>query len=335
MKVFVTGATGYIGGSVAHRLIEVGHEVVGLARTEEAAAKLRERGIAPYSGTLTDHDRLVAAAQDADAVVNAADSDNPWVVASMLSALEGTGKLFVQTSGSSIVGDRAAGQRSELIFHEDTPLKPSFEKAGRVAIDREVLSAAHRGVRSVVLCNTLIYGRGLGGHEDSIHVPWMIEQAKRDGVARHIGRGENVWSTVHVEDMADLYLLAIERAPAGSFFYVENGEEVSLRSMAEAVSRMLGLGGSTEEWTLGAAIEEWSAEGAIFAFGSNSRVRTDKARKMLGWDPSAPSLLEEIENGYYRNKHNPWSQSSSVETNNPEQFRNAPDIATSESAEGS
>lgn len=303
MKVFVTGATGYVGGSVVSRLLDAGHEVVGFTRSEEGAGELEKRGIEPRLGTLTDYDRLVAAAQDADAVVNAADSDDPWAVAWLLQALEGTGKPFLQTSGASTVGDRAGGKRSELVFHEDTPLVPSFEKAGRAAIDREVLAAAHRGVRSVVLCNTLIYGRGLGVHEDSIQVPWMIEQAKRDGVARLVGRGENVWSTAHIEDVADLYVLAIERATAGSFFYVENGEEFSFRSIAEAISRMLGLGSRTEEWPLDEAIKEWSPEGAIFGFGSNCRVRADKARKMLGWDPKGPSLMAEIESGYYRQKH--------------------------------
>lgn len=298
MKIFITGATGYIGGSVAVKLLAAGHQVIGLTRSQDKAQKLQEIGIEPLIGTLTSNELLIEVARNCDGIINAADSDNPWVVTTILPAIAGSGKLFIQTSGSSIVGDKAAGNKSELVFHEDTPLQPLTEKALRVAIDKLVLAASQKGVRSVVLCNSLIYGQGHGIHSDSIQIPGLIELAKKSGVARCIGKGENIWSHVHIDDVAQLYLLAMEKAPPGSFFYVENGE-TSMKVVVEAISRMLGIGGKTESMTISEAIAQWGAEAAHFAFGSNSRVRSNKARKILDWNPTGLSLLDEIESGYY------------------------------------
>lgn len=297
MKVFVTGATGYIGGSVASRLLTAGHQVIGLARSDEAAASLRQRGIEPVAGTLNDYGPLQQVARSVDAVINAAHADNPFVVLAILPQLKGTGKVFIQTSGSSVVSTYDQGECVDRIFNEDTPIVPMPEKATRVAIDEQVLCASLDGVRSVVIRPTLIYGRGIGVNSSSVQIPKLIEQAQK-GVARHIGRGLNIWSNVHISDIADLYLLALDRAPAGSLFYAESGE-TSMKSAVEAISRMLGLGGRTEDWP----IEDAAAvlgPGAHLTFGSNSRVRAVKARKVLGWEPKGPPLLQEIEQGTYK-----------------------------------
>ena len=298
MKIFLTGATGYIGGSVAARLIDAGHQVLGLTRSKDKANQLEKIGIEPVVGSLTDSKLLIEATQKADAVINAADSDNPWVVTTILPVLSHTNKLFVQTSGSSLVGDKASGNKSELIFNEDTPFQPAIEKVGRIAINKKVLSAAQQGVHSIVLCHSLIYGKGQGIHAESIQVPGLIELAQKTGKASYIGKGKNIWSHVHIDDVAELYLLAIENAPAGSFFYVENGE-ASMETVAEAISQMLGLEKKTGQISLDDAIAEWGAEMAHFAFGSNSRVDATKARKMLSWHPRGTSLLDEIASGYY------------------------------------
>ena len=239
MKIFMTGASGYIGGTVAERLIEAGHSVSGLARTEAAAAKLRARGIAPVRGELSSHSVVRDAARAADAVINCADASDPFVVAAIGEGLAGSGKAFLHTSGSSIVGDKAAGKFSPRVHHEDTPSEPLPEKVQRVAVDRAVLSAAGHGVRSVVLCPSLIYGQGRGTNPDSIQVPSLIRQAVKSGVPRYIGAGENVWSTVHIDDVAAAYLLALEAARAGSYFYIENGES-SLKAIVESIARLLG-----------------------------------------------------------------------------------------------
>ncbi|WP_375460077.1 NAD-dependent epimerase/dehydratase family protein [uncultured Enterovirga sp.] len=292
MKCFVIGATGYIGGSVASRLMGAGHDILGLTRTNEGAAKLREIGIEPVIGSLTSFSLLADIAGRVDAVINAANADDPYAVEAILPVLEGTGKAFIQTSGSSVIADRAAGEPSDLVFHEDTPSQPLPERQGRVAIDRLVLSYGQRGVRSVVIRPTLIYGPGLGLHKDSIQVPRMLALAKAKGVPLHIGRGLNVWSNVHISDVADLYCLALEKAPPGSLFYAENGES-SMRDVAVAIGRLLGHGGRAENWPMEDAVREWGIS-AYASFASNSRVSAAKAKGMLGWQPRMPALEDEI-----------------------------------------
>jgi nucleoside-diphosphate-sugar epimerase len=299
MRVFVTGASGYIGGSVAVRLVAEGHRVSGLVRSQEAASEVAELGITPVPGTLADREVLIEAARSADAVVNAANSDNREVIEAILPALAGTGKLFLQTTGSSIVGDNAGGEPSEKVYDEDTPVTPLPDKAERVAINDRVRAAARDGVRGVVLCPTLIYGTGHGVHQDSIQVPKLIDLARKSGVARHVGRGLNIWSNVHIDDLVDLYVLALEKAKPGGFFYAENGE-ASMKALAEAISRLLGFGGRTEAIPLEDAIAEWGGVAAAFTFGSNSRVRARRARAHLGWRPHRIGLLEDVEHGSYR-----------------------------------
>jgi nucleoside-diphosphate-sugar epimerase len=299
MKIFMTGASGYIGGTVAARLIEAGHSVSGLARTDASAAKLHAHGMAAVRGELSSHGVVRDAARAADAVINCADASDPFVVAAIVEGLAGSGKPFLHTSGSSVIGDKAAGRLSPRIHHEDTPSEPLPEKIQRVAVDRAVLRAAAEGVRSVVLCPSLIYGEGRGANRDSIQVPSLIRQAVRSGIPRYIGAGENVWSTVHIDDVAAAYLLALEAARAGSFFYIENGES-SLKSIVESIARLLGAKRAAESWSIDEAIAAWGPQAAWFSLGGNSRVRADKARAMLGWKPAGAGLFHEIEQGWYK-----------------------------------
>lgn len=299
MKIFMTGASGYIGGTVAASLVKAGHAVSGLARAEASAAKLRAHGIEPVRGELSAHSVVRSAARNADAVINCADAADPFVVAAIVEGLAGSGKPFVHTSGSSVVGDKAAGRFSPKIHHEDTPAEPLPEKIQRVAVDRVVLASAAQGVRSVVLCPSLIYGEGRGAHSDSIQVPNLIRQAVRSGIPRYIGAGENIWSTVHIDDVADAYLLALEAARAGSFYFIENGE-ASLKSIVESIARLLGAKRSPESWGIDEAVAEWGPQAAWFSLGGNSRVSAEKARKMLGWNPAGADLFHEIEQGWYR-----------------------------------
>ncbi|HCF28421.1 MAG TPA: epimerase [Cyanobacteria bacterium UBA11049] len=291
MKIFLTGASGYIGGSIATALVATGHTVVGLCRSAEKAELLKQKGIEPVIGTLNDEQALFQAAQSADAVINAADADDPFAAEVLLQALEGSSKKLIHTSGSSIIGDRAAGEYSSRVFHEDISRPIRFEKIGRVAIDTHVIEGVFRGVHSVVICPCLIYGNGTGLHTESIQVPWMIAVAKKYQQARYIGKGENIWSTVHIDDLVNAYLLALEKVPAGAFFFLENGE-ASFKEIAETIHRELGFGGTAQSWTINEAIQEWGQEAAHFAFGSNSRIRSDKARNLLGWAPNYSSVLD-------------------------------------------
>lgn len=297
MKVFVTGATGYIGGSVSTRLLEAGHTVIGLARSDEAAASLKNRGIEPLRGDLNAYTPFVEVAKRVDAVINAASSDNPFVARALLIGLTGSGKMLIQTSGSSVVGTYDNGEMNERVYDEDTPFTPAPEKAMRVAIDQSVLAAAKDNVRSVVIRPGLIYGRGVGVDATSVQLPKLIDAARKAGVARHVGRGLNIWSNVHITDVADLYMLALDKAPAGSLFYCENSE-ADFKSVAQAIGRMLGLGDRTEDWPIGDAVDGLGP-GAHLSFGSNSRIRGVNSRKILGWQPKGPALFEEIEKGVY------------------------------------
>jgi nucleoside-diphosphate-sugar epimerase len=298
MKIFITGASGYIGGSVAAALMAAGHEVSGLARSDEATAAMAKLGIRPVRGALDDADVLAKAAHDADVTINAANAGHRAAAETMLKALADTGKTFLHTDGSSIVGTRARGELVEKVFDEDTPFTPTPQREPRAEIDKMVRRAAGDGVRSIVIAPSLIYGLGHGLNPNSIQVPWLIKVAKKFGVAKHIGPGENRWANVHIDDLMTMYVLAIEKAPAGAFYYAENGEN-SMREMCEAISRMLGQGGRTQSMTVEEAADEWGEGPANDTMGSNSRVRAKRARAELKWRPEARSLIEEIECGCY------------------------------------
>jgi nucleoside-diphosphate-sugar epimerase len=292
MKVFVTGAAGFIGSSIAAGLKAVGHDVTGLVRSEAQAAELRKLDIEAIVGTLDDHDLLVAQAQASDGVINAASSDHREAIESLLEGLKGSNKPLLHTSGSSLVGENSKGEGTDHVFFEDTLPEPTPDKAARVAIDNLVLGAASQQVRSAVLCNTLIYGHSIGLPRESVQLPRLIQQARKSGVMHHVGRGLNIWSNVHIQDVVDLYLLALESTPAGVFYFVENGE-ASFRDMSNALARTLGMG-EAQDWPVDAAIEEWGYEMASYGLGSNSRVRGERARNLLGWQPRQAAVLDWI-----------------------------------------
>jgi nucleoside-diphosphate-sugar epimerase len=298
MKVFCTGASGYIGGSVAAYLVAAGHQVTGLVRSREKADAVRARGIQPLLGTLDDGERLAQAAQAADIVVNAASADHNGAVVALLGALAGSGKRFIHTSGSSIVGTRAQGHRSDAIFDESSPITPSPARAARVALNDLILSYRDKGCRPVIICPSLIYGLGRGAAPHSMQVPLLISLARKRGGAAHAGPGENIWSNVHIDDLVTLYALAIEKAPAGAFFFAENGEN-SMREICEAINRRLGHEAAPSAMSMEEAISEWGEGVTEDTMASNSRVRAVRARQ-LGWTPKARSLIEEIEQGCYR-----------------------------------
>jgi nucleoside-diphosphate-sugar epimerase len=287
VNIFLTGASGYIGSSVAARLIAHGHRVRGLVRDAAKAEIVRAIGIAPVVGTLDDAELLTAEARNADGVVNAASSDHLGAVQALLAGLAASGKPMIHTSGSSIVGDRAMGEPSDRIFTEDTAFTPEPDKAARAALDRLVLDAP--GMRAMVLCNTLIYGASLGVAAQSVQLPRLVEHARRTGRAGYIGRGLNRWSNVHIADVADLYVRAIEKAEAGLFCFVESGE-ASFGEMADAIGAKLGLG-TAVSIPAEVAIAQWGREPAVFALGSNSRVRGHRAREKFGWAPRHDSVL--------------------------------------------
>ncbi|WP_457949799.1 NAD-dependent epimerase/dehydratase family protein [Pseudarthrobacter sp. alpha12b] len=293
MKIFITGASGYIGGSVAEKLMAGGHEVTGLTRDTDKATVLAASGIEPVIGTLEDRDILMREARKADAVVSAADADHRASVEAMAGALEGSGKVLIHTSGSSLVGDDVRGnQASDSIYDEDTPFVVEDRKKARQEINSLVLESGSRGVRSAVICPSLVYGVGTGINPRSIQVPFLVDQAHASGVVRVVGKGLNRWSTVHINDLVDLYGLAVDAAPPGSFYFAENGES-SFADIGAAIAERLGLG-EVESWDADEAANQWGPGRAYYTYGSNSRVRAKRAREELGWKPTHDSVLRWI-----------------------------------------
>lgn len=289
MRVFLTGANGFIGGAVGSALVAAGHKVRGLVRDKAKAELVAAHGVEAVIGSLDDSALLQTEARNADAVINAASSDHRAAVEAVIAALSGSGKAFIHSSGSSIVADLALGEPSDRIFDETTPLAPLPERAARVAIDRLVLAAP--GIRSIVLCNAMIYGAALGAPAQSVQIPALVRQAKASGVVRYIGRGLNRWSNVHIADVAALYVLALAKAPAGTFMFVESGEE-SLGEIAKAIAARLGLG-APRSWSAEEAIAAWGRNLAVLSLGSNSRVR-GKAAVELGWSAARRSVTDWI-----------------------------------------
>jgi nucleoside-diphosphate-sugar epimerase len=293
MKVFVTGATGYIGGSVAVRLIEDGHTVRGLTRDEAKGDALSALGVDPVVGSLTDEDVLTREAHAADAVINAANADDRPSLEVLTRALRGTDKALIHTSGSSLVGDDARGLRlSPEVFDEDTPFEVEDRKKARLAINELVRGEADHRVRSIIICPSLVYGTGRGLNEASIQVPFLVDQARKAGIVRVVGTGVNRWSTVHISDLEDLYSRALRDAPAGSFYFAENGES-SFAEIGTAIADTLGLG-AVESWDADDAARMWGPARAYYTFGSNSRVRAKRARAELGWRPRHDSVVDWI-----------------------------------------
>ncbi|MDE1170680.1 MAG: NAD-dependent epimerase/dehydratase family protein [Verrucomicrobium sp.] len=282
--VFVTGISGYIGGTVAIKLREAGHRVLGLVRKEEDETRLRAAGMIPVRGDLQAAEAIGGAIGQSDAVVHTADSDAPAVTEMFLSFLRGTGKAFIHTSGSAIVANWADRRAGEFVFTEDYPFESRSPFENRAAIHAAILRAAVDGVRSVVMVPGMVYGTGLFIAKESKQIPFLIRSARKMGKASYIGDGAHRWSHVHVEDLADLYLAALREAKPGSVFFAENGSS-SFLEIARAIHRELGLAGAPASLTPAEAKAEWGELMATVALGSDCRISADKARLFLGWKP--------------------------------------------------
>lgn len=294
MSIFLTGANGYVGGTVALRLINAGYAIRGPVRDEEKARQVQALGIEPVIGNLDDLALLAKEARAADGVIHTADSDHLGAVQTFIQALAGSGKPFLHTSGSSVIGDDALGLAvNPAVFDEDSTFVVAASKQPRRDIELTVLGAAAQNIRAVVICPSSIYGTGTGVHTQSVQIPWLITQAQESGVVRVVGTGVNRWSNVHIHDVAELYLLALQNAPAGAFYFVENGE-ASFLEIGQALARRLKLE-PLEFWSVEQATERWGYLHAHYTFGTNSRVTAKRARQELGWAPIHASVLEWIE----------------------------------------
>lgn len=298
MKIFLTGASGFVGSVIAEKLKNKGHELAGLARNDEAAAKLHERKIEPVRGDLQDFETLKNAAREADAVVHSAFSHkfsdyndavrlDREVIKHFAEALERTNKPLIVTSSSAILGDtRGNAADEDFPFGENSPRKFRGEA------ERDCLQLSSKAIRSIVLRLPLfVYGRA-----GSSFVPFIINQARQENSANYVESGEHRVSAVHVEDAADLYALALETGTAKGLYNVA-AESISMKELSEAVARLLDI--RAKSIRAEKAREQF---GKMFDFLSiNNELDASRARRELGWKPhSGKTILDDIENGSYR-----------------------------------
>jgi nucleoside-diphosphate-sugar epimerase len=256
---------------------------------------MQEQGITPHRGDLFDPASLKQAALSAEGVIHLGAAVGPaWAegdrlaVDALLDALADSGKPFIYTSSTLLYGDTRV-----LVVDEETPLAPLPFFAWRLAMEHRVRASAERGVRSMILRPTTVYGRA-GGAALSV----LFHQAQQKGSAQYIGTGENRWSTVHVDDLADLYVLALERAPAGSVFNAAAGASISTKDVATAIGIALSQEHAVTSWTLEQARAALGPRADVLAM--NQQVSGAKATLLLGWNLQAPSLLYDVAYGSYR-----------------------------------
>jgi nucleoside-diphosphate-sugar epimerase len=295
MNIFLTGASGYIGRRVAEKLQAAGHQIIGLAHSDHAVQWMQEQGITPHRGDLFEPASLRQAALSAEGVIHLGAVVGPaWAegdrlaVDALLDALADSGKPFVYTSSTLMYGDTR-----ERVVDEEAPLAPPPFFAWRLAMEKRVSASTEQGVHSMILRPTTVYGRG-GGAALSM----LFNQAQQKGIAQYIGTGETRWSTVHVDDLADLYVLALERAPAGSVFNAAAGASISTKDLATAIRIALNQEYAETSWTLEQARAALGPRADLFAM--NQQVSGAKATLLLGWNSQAPSFLYDVAYGSYR-----------------------------------
>ncbi|MGR6974973.1 SDR family oxidoreductase [Streptomyces cynarae] len=295
MRVFVTGATGFIGSAVVSELIDAGHQVVGLARSDKAAASLTAAGAEAHRGTLDDLDSLRSAAAASDGVIHLAymhdfseyaraGTADLRAVETIGAALDGSGKPFVVTSGTMVATP------GRLATEEDAA-DPKAPALPRIASENATIALAEHGVRSsVVRLPPSVHGPGDGGF-----VPTVIASARDKGVSAFVGDGANRWPAVHRLDAARLFRLALEAAPAGSRLHGAADDGVAFRDIAEVIGRHLNLP------VVSVSGEEADAHfGWLAAMASTDNpASSDLTRKLLGWDPTHPTLIADLEEGHY------------------------------------
>lgn len=286
MHVFVTGATGWVGSKVVQQLIDAGHQVTGMARSEEKAVALAATGAQVLRGTLDDIDALRAAAKAADGVIHTAFNhdfskfaenaeQDRRAIEALASALEGSTRPLIVTSGLSGLPHGAT--------EADRPGTGGPRKS-----DATAWALAERGLRvSAVRLPPSVHGLG-----DHGFVPILIRLAREQGVSAYIGDGQNCWSGVYRDDAARVFRLAIERGATEPVYHAVADEAVPMKAIAEVIGRRLGL-----------PVESRPAEHfgwfAMMA-GANMSASSARTRELLGWTPQGPSLLADVDQpGYF------------------------------------
>jgi nucleoside-diphosphate-sugar epimerase len=290
MKMFVIGATGFVGSAITEQAVIAGHDVIGLTRSAAGAEKVGRLGARPFIGDVADISSIADPLDKTEALIFAPQiptlPEENVIVDRLLQGLFGSGKIFLFTSGSGLLGQRTEGEWSEDSFGEDDDFMPAKYVSIRRCTESEVRSAAWKGVRSMVIRPPAIWGNGYHPFVDLI-----LKSIEKTGSACYYGAGRNLYSQVNVKDLADLFLLAAEKGQGGALYHAASGE-MDNRTFAEHVGHQQGV--PTRSLTLTEAIEVWDKFTALCVFGVCSRTRAPRSRKELGWRPYRLDLTDQI-----------------------------------------
>jgi nucleoside-diphosphate-sugar epimerase len=291
MRIFVTGASGWIGSAVVPELISAGHQVLGLARSDASAKAVAGMGAEVLPGDLHDTGVLRAGTLDSDGVIHlafvvpsvseAATRTDANAIETFVTGLAGSGKPLVISGATLVTPGRPATERDELIA--------AGPIAARITNMQAALAAADRGVRScLVMLPRSVHGQG----DRHGFVPQLIAAARAKGVSGYIGDGTSRWPAVHVKDAAGLYRLAIEQAPAGAVLNAVGDEGVPVREIAEAIGRHLNLPARS------LPAEEFGGM-LVRILSTDMPASSTITQELLGWKPTHPGLIEDIEQSHY------------------------------------
>lgn len=285
MKVFLTGGSGYIGSAVALALKKAGHDVLALVRSEEKGEPLKKAGVKLVVGEMGKPAGYAGAAWGRAAFVHTAAEYSPEgpeldkkTIQSARDLLRGqVGATFIYTSGCWVHGP------TEGVVDENAAIHPPRAVAWRPGHEKVALEMAKDGIRSVVVRPGIVYGGARGG------IPAMFfGTAVKHGAAQTVGEGANHWPMVHVDDLAELYVRLVERAPAGSVYSATDASRLTQREIAEAATKAAGKDGKVQPQPL---------DGSPFheALAMDQQLSSDKARNDLDWRPRHESFAQEAE----------------------------------------
>ena len=295
MRVFVTGASGWIGSATVDELLGAGHQVVGLARSDGSAASLEAKGVTVLRGDLDDLDALRRGTADADAVAHLAnkhDWNNPAesnraeraAVETLAEALAGSDRPFVLAAGVAGLAQGRPGTEAD----PSPAVGPDSPRGGS---ENLALDYVDRGVRTI----SARFAPTVHGMRDHGFIAYITAAARRHGVSAYVGDGSAAWSAVHRSDAARLVRLGLEQAPAGSRLHAVAEEAIPTREIAEAIAEALGV--PVTSIAPEDAVEHFGFIGRFFALDMSAS--SNRTRELLDWTPTGPTLIEDIKAGAY------------------------------------
>jgi nucleoside-diphosphate-sugar epimerase len=293
MRIFVTGASGWIGSAVVAELLDAGHEVVGLARSDEAAARVEALGAEVRRGSLDDLESLRAGAAASEGVVHLGYNHDfsriAEAAATDYAAIDALGTAMVGTDGAFVVASGVLGLAAGRVATELD--QPDLQVHPRMAGVAHALSFADRGVRAA----SVRFAPTVHGPGDHGFIAVLVAVARERGVSGYIDDGSNRWSAVHRLDAGRLVRLAVDKVPAGTSLHAIAEEGVSTKAIAEAIGA--GLGVPVESIAAENAIDHFGWIGRFF--GVDASASNAITRELLGWEPTHPTLLDDVAEGSY------------------------------------